>query len=424
MAKTSITKTVVDAARPGTSDYFLWDDKLAGFGLKVTPAGGKVYVFQYRVARPGFAASTPAKRYTIGKHGAYTPDAARKRAKELAAMVAGGTDPKALEAEQHQAAERARAEQETARKLADELVFNKLADKWLDHYENEKRRRPSSVALAELVVRSYLKPVLGTTAAPHISRADLQLVLDAVPKSKIAMRRSVYAYSSILFGWMVKNDHIERNPLLQIEKPIAPPSRDRVLDDAEIKAVWQGAEKLAQPFGSFIRLLLLTMQRRSEVAKLNWIELNRTEQLWTIPAERSKNKQVHLVPLSEPVIAELDTLAGGPSWPKAGYVLTTTGKSPIGSISKIKAALDKKVAESEFEIGLWRLHDLRRTGATVLQRLGVRFEVTEAILNHVSGARSGVAGIYQRHNWKAEKKAALEDYAAFLKELFAQKEDK
>lgn len=420
MAKASLSKSIIDAARPGRADYFLWDDKLAGFGLKVTPAGGKVYVFQYRVARPGFAASTPAKRYTIGKHGALTPDQARKRAKELAAIVAGGEDPKVLEARQLQAEDEARALQERARQLADELLFSRLADQWLDDYENVKRRRRSSVALAELVVRKHLKPVLGKTAAPNITRNDLQLILDAVPKSQTAMRRSVYAYAAILFGWMLKRGYIEKSPLLHIEKPIAPASRDRVLNDDELRSVWLSASELTDPFGSFVRVLMLTMQRRSEVTKMNWTELDRSERLWTIPPDRAKNGLAHLVHLTEPVIEELDRLAGSTSWPKAGYVFTTTGRSPLGNISKIKTAIDNKIKErADHELVHWRLHDLRRTGATILQRLGVRFEVTEAVLNHVSGARSGVAGIYQRHDWKDEKRAALESYSMFLSKLFA-----
>lgn len=410
MANAAISKTVVDNALPGPKDYFIWDERLSGFGLKVTPAGGKIYVFQYRMPRPGFASSTAPERYTIGKHGKVTPDQARAKAKILAGMVADGTNPKKAEADLLAEVEAEKAAKAQKAKLENELAFWRLADDWLDHYENEKRRRASSVSQAKLVVNNHLKPVLGATPVPHITRANMQMIIDAVPSHQRAMRRNVFAYSSVLFGWMRRRGHIEHNPIEFIDKPEAPASRDRVLSDSELKAIWNASYAIAKPFGPFIRLLILTIQRRGEVAAMNWTELDRKTAVWTIPADRAKNGVAHIVHLSKPAIVELDALAGGTEWPKAGYVLTTTGRTPISGISKAKRALDLKVAE-EMEMPAWRLHDLRRTGATRLQKQGVRFEVTEAVLNHVSGAKSGVAGVYQRHDWKDEKRIALTEYA-------------
>jgi integrase len=214
-------------------------------------------------------------------------------------------------------------------------------------------------------------------------------------------------------------------------KPAAPEARDRVLKDEDLLAVWKASEALKRPFGSFYRLLILTGQRRDEVAGMRWSELDRQSATWTIPADRAKNGKVHIVPLPAGVIAELDTLVTAThvtacakalddtSWPKAGYVLTTTGRKPISGFSKAKAALDAAIIKGcEGEpLDDWRVHDLRRTVATGLQRMGVRFEVTEAVLNHVSGAKGGVAGIYQRHDWKDEKKAALSAWAAYVSKL-------
>jgi integrase len=144
--------------------------------------------------------------------------------------------------------------------------------------------------------------------------------------------------------------------------------------------------------------------------------LDRSAALWTIPANRAKNDKVHIVPLSPPVLAELDALAGVTAWPKSGYVLTTTGRTSISGFSKAKRALDETISKGRDgePITDWRVHDIRRTVATGLQRLGVRFEVTEAVLNHVSGAKGGVAGVYQRHDWKDEKRAALDAWARHL----------
>jgi integrase len=141
--------------------------------------------------------------------------------------------------------------------------------------------------------------------------------------------------------------------------------------------------------------------------------------MWTIPAARAKNGKAHLVPLAPVVVLLLDGLAVGPDWPHRGHVLTTTGRSAVSGISKAKTALDDAIAAASQGEGLapWRLHDIRRTVATGLQRLGVRFEVTEAVLNHVSGAKGGVAGVYQRHDWASEKRAALDAWATHVERL-------
>ena len=144
---------------------------------------------------------------------------------------------------------------------------------------------------------------------------------------------------------------------------------------------------------------------------MSFEELDMASATWTIPAKRAKNNLAHVVPLSMPVMAELEALGAGSR--KAGLVFTTTGKTPISGVSKMKANLDKLMGEPV----PWRLHDIRRTMATGLQRLGVRFEVTEAVLNHVSGAKSGIAGVYQRHDWAEEKRAALDAWGRHVEAL-------
>ena len=431
MANAFISKRSVDAAKPGKADYFVWDagdrEVVKGFGLKVTPAGGKVYVFQYRIARPGEAARTPAKRYTIGKHGSLTPDQARTRAKQLAAMVEEGIDPRQVELDELAAKDEAERLAADKARQDGELAFENVAALWLDHYENEKGRRPASVRLAKLVVNRHLMPRLAGKPIPQIGRVELQAALDAIPAKQRGIRRAVFAYASVLFGWAHKRGDIAENPLRAMAKPEAPKARDRILTDDELATVWRASATLALPFGAFFRLLILTGQRREEVSGLNWAELDRSTAVWTIPANRAKNGVAHIVPLAPEALSELDALAGAEQrdddiddddidparWPKAGYVLSTTSGKSISGYSKAKTALDAatmKASEGK-ALDAWRVHDLRRTLATGLQRLGVRFEVTEAVLNHVSGAKAGVAGIYQRHDWKDEKRSALEAWA-------------
>ena len=131
------------------------------------------------------------------------------------------------------------------------------------------------------------------------------------------------------------------------------------------------------------------------------------------------------MPLSSAAIAELDGVAGGEKWPRKGLVFTTTGKTSVSGFSRAKRQIDLQVwyllleDKDDRTVGPWRYHDLRRTLATGLQRLGVRFEVTEAVLNHISGSRGGVAGIYQRHDWRDEKRAALNAWAGHVSSLAA-----
>lgn len=427
MAKAIISKRTVDAATPASKDVILWDEKLPGFGLKVTPAGGKTYLYRFRLARPGEAERTAPAKYSIGKHGELTPEQARKRAQELAALVAQGIDPRQLEADSRRAKDDAKRQAEEKARLETDLAFSRIADLWLTHYDGEKGRRPSSVRQAKLVVENYLKPALGGKPLPHITRNDLQSVLDAVPVTKRAMRRAVFAYASVLFGWAAGRGYVSRNPLVDMAKPPAPKARDRVLTDDELLEVWSAAGRMGMPWGAFYRIAILTGQRREEVAALRWAELDRDSREWIVPADRAKNGVVHIVPLSDPVMQELNTIALSERWPKSGFVLTTTGRTSISGFSKAKKSLDAKVHElrqkgsgegAEMEtLPAWRLHDLRRTVATGLQRLGIRFEVTEAVLNHVSGAKAGVAGIYQRHDWKDEKRAALAAWAAHIDRL-------
>jgi integrase len=181
--------------------------------------------------------------------------------------------------------------------------------------------------------------------------------------------------------------------------------------------------------------LILTGQRREEVAGLVWGELDRNKLLWTLPAARAKNGVAHDIPLSAPVIAILDAVAqqqkpsqGAPKWPGSGFVLSATGDKRVTGYSNAKKRLDRLMLEVSATatgdpnpIPAWRYHDLRRTLATGLQRLGVRFEATEAVLNHVGGSRAGVAGVYQRHHWSDEKRAALNAWAEHVVSLVGAK---
>jgi integrase len=192
----------------------------------------------------------------------------------------------------------------------------------------------------------------------------------------------------------MKRGALVENPFTNL--PLAPTvRRERVLTDNELAAIWRATDETGT-FAGIVRSLILTGQRREEMAGMAWAELSDDFSIWTIPANRTKNGMIHIVPLPEPTRELLRAT------PQTNDLVFPGLKGAFSGWSKAKAALDARSG-----VGDWRLHDLRRTMATGLQRLGVRLEVTEQILNHVSGGRAGVVGICQRHDFAEEKRAAL-----------------
>ena len=227
-----------------------------------------------------------------------------------------------------------------------------------------------------------------------------------------------------MFRWAVSRGDIERSPMEGMETPPPVKSRDRWLSDDELGRIWQHSYNTHRCFGPIVRLLILTGQRREEVASLSWEELDRTERLWTLPGNRAKNGEPNRVPLSRLAIGILDEAAGGSGWPYQGRVFPTSSGGGFSGYDKGKKKLDQSLAkDGGSPVPPWRLHDLRRTLATGFQRLGVRFEVTEAVLNHMSGSRAGVAGIYQRHDWKEEKKEAMDMWNEHITALLSGQSD-
>jgi integrase len=215
----------------------------------------------------------------------------------------------------------------------------------------------------------------------------------------------MHAALSILFRYLLQHRKVALNPASGVWHPGAPPSRERVLTEEEIKALWRAAEKLRAPYGAAVRLLLLTGARLNEVTGARRDELSSDNSLWTIPGSRTKNHRPHPVPLP-PLARSLV--------PNGDGAFLFGGDRPVTSWSWAKAELDATSGVTD-----WRLHDLRRTAATGMAELGVAPHIVEAVLNHVSGHKSGVAGIYNRALYTEEKKAALERWAAHVEGLVA-----
>jgi integrase len=188
------------------------------------------------------------------------------------------------------------------------------------------------------------------------------------------------------------------------------PSRERVLSDQELVQIWHATPD--NYYGAIVRLLLLLGQRRDEVGSMRWSQIDLNERTWTIPPERTKNRKAHVVPLSDLAVTIIETIGE-----RADRDLVFgSGAGGYSGWSHSKRDLDQAAKIKEPP---WVLHDLRSTVATGLQRLGVRLEVAEAVLNHVSGSRGGIVGVYQRHDWKDEKRAALNAWSEHVQSLIA-----
>ena len=386
MASGKITKRTIDALIANGAEGFLWDDGIKGFGAKITRSGAVSYILQFRM---GGREST-TRRYTIGPHGSpWTPVTAREEASRLLLLIAQGIDP--VEADKQR------------RREAVDLAFAHYADLFQNACASGSWNR-----LVERSLRLYVKPVLGSKPLPKIRRFDVVAVFDRMPAHQVANRRNVFAVLRRLFRWAVSRGDIERSPMEGMETPPPVKARDRWLSNDELGRVWRQTFHTHHCFGPIVRLLMVTGQRREEVSSLTWSELDRHALLWTLPGDRSKNGEPNLIPLNALAVSVLDEVAQSQNWPRQGKVFATSSGARFTAYDKGKKKIDRRLAEDGGEpVAPWRLHDLRRTLATGFQRLGVRFEVTEAVLNHVSGSRAGVAGVYQRHDWKKEKAAAL-----------------
>jgi integrase len=401
------------ACPAGRRDVLVFDDELPGFGLRVTAAGTKTFLYQYRVG-------PKVRRLVLGEFGTLTPAQARTLAERARAQARAGGDPAADRRDRARATVAAEAEARR-RAEADALTFGRLAELWgaaglRDRRESYRREVARALRLNF--------PHLALLPAHAVDAAAAVRALDAIAEGRGAtMARRSHAYARAMYAWAVRRRMLAANPFAGIEAEGRDVPRDRVLTDAELGAAWRAAGRLGPPFGPCLRFLMLTLQRRDEVAGMCWDELAPDLSTWTIPAGRAKNGKAHIVHLSEPARA---TLRGLPRTDGVALVFTTTGRTPLSGFSGAKVRLDAEIAAERAEAAArggagewaatgpmppWRLHDLRRTGVTALAGLGVPPHVCDRLLNHAEGAIRGVAAIYQRHDFLAERAAALDAWA-------------
>jgi integrase len=221
-----------------------------------------------------------------------------------------------------------------------------------------------------------------------ITKRDAIELLDRiVDAGKITQACRVHTHLRRLFKWCVERDILPASPMASVRKPGEEVSRERTLDDDELACVWRGAG--GYPYGPVVKLLALTGARREEIGRLRWDEIVGNE--IHLSGERTKNGEPHIIPLSKPALAVIESV---PHIAGAGFVFTVSGNKPLNGWGKAKERLDKAAG-----ISPWRIHDIRRTVATGLQKLKVPLTVTEAVLGHTAGSRGGIVSVYQRHDY-------------------------
>ncbi|TIT07323.1 MAG: site-specific integrase [Mesorhizobium sp.] len=416
MAK--LTALSLTKFKPAATRQEIPDDALTGLYFVVQPTNRKSWAVRYRH-------NGKPKKLTLGNSffGKDDTDAAGKeltqRRLEAAIIldrVRRGEDPA--------------AEKQTEKKQpADGNLFQNAVATFLDLHAQgratkrqvKRDRKPAPATIAE--TKRYLESFADTwkdKPLASITKAMVQDDLDELAADSPVAANRAHTYLQMFFQWAVNRDRVAASPVYWEGVPEG--SRERVLSLDEVRWFWQACTEHGQPFGGMFKLLLLTGQRRTEVAAMTDKEI--ADDLWTIPSSRTKNRREHVVPLSEAARAILGDVQRIKS--KSGYIFTTTGETYASGWSRATAAIAKRMVElarkekgdEELEIERWTLHDLRRSFSThANDELKIEPHIVEAVLNHISGARGGVAGTYNKAAYLKQKKSALDAWGRYVDEL-------
>jgi integrase len=367
---------------PETGRLEIVDTGASGLVLRVTAKGIKSWAIRYTPK------GADQQRASYGTYPAVLLAAARQRARDIGAAAAKGIDLPATE-------ERERDEQRRVDKRPH--TVGDLVDEYVERYCKPNQRKWT---LTARMFDSHVKPAIGRKPLAELRRADIVELLDDLQNEKGLRAQVNRVRSQVLaaLNWGIDREYLDTNPAAAIKKRKIEASRDRVLTDDELRAIWRAADGLPDPSRSLVKAWILTGQRRDEVRCMAWSEVDMSRAVWTLPAARNKGKREHEIPLAPAMVALLDALRR-----RDLPVFTTDGTKPYAGQKRLKAILDR-----ESGVAGWTFHDLRRTASTGMAALHVPQDTIDRVLNHAKGT---LAGTYNRHQYADEKRRALEAWA-------------
>jgi integrase len=377
----ALTDKMIEALKPEAKRYDVHDLRCPGMTLRVSPNGRKSFYIKFRY---GLAQKHPK----LGSYPRMSLATAREKANEWLKQVDQGIDP-------------------TKRKRSTNMKVENVCREFIRLHAQARNK---SWREAERILERELVGSFGQRDIREITRYDILELMDAaIDRGSGYQANRILSHVRKLLNWCLERGVIEKSPILGLRPPTKEFPRERVLADDEVARLLRACRNEVYPFRQYVPILLATAQRRGELAEMRWSEIDFEAKTWVIPYNRAKNGKQHVVPLSE---FTLTTLAGTPRFLNCDYVFTTTRKSSISGFSKALRRLSQSSQTSD-----WRWHDLRRTATSGMARQGVAPHVVEKILNHFSGIISGVALVYNRHSYDAEKVAALDEWGRTLERL-------
>lgn len=377
----ALNAKAIDAFKAQPKRYEVHDLLCPGFSLRVYPTGRKVFTVKYRYG-------LKQRRFPLGVYPRLSLAQAREKALESLRIVDSGIDP-------------------ATRRRQVGMNVATICEDFIRQYARPRNR---SWKEAERILKREFVGAHGQRDIREIRRADILELMDgAIERGAPYQANRIHANLRKLFNWCVERGIVEASPVLGTKAPTREKARERVLVDSEITALMRACANEPYPYRQYVPILLATAQRRGEVSKMQWSQIDFSAKIWVIPSNLSKNDKAHVVPLNDFVLRLLKEI---PRFPDCDWIFSTTRRAPINGFTKALKHLQEASNTSD-----WRFHDLRRTATSGMARLGVAPHVVEKLLNHISGSIRGVALTYNRYGYGTETREALEKWGTFLDEL-------
>jgi integrase len=380
LVQQSLTELTIRKAKPADKRYDLFDASARGLGLRVAISGTKSWFIMRRF-------NGRMLRITFGRYPEISLANARLKVPEVLREMADG---------------RTQGQRKTD-------LFKIVLEEWL----KKDQAKNKSVHQVKMAMYLHALPALGNMSVTSITKRDVNKMIDKVVDagSPVAANR-ILAYTKRFFSWCKERDILDQSPVEAIKLPSKENDRDRVLNLGEIKSFWISCDKMGYPWGPVFQLLLLTGARLKEVSQASWSEISISDRTLDLPGSRTKNERAHQIQLS---VQTLKILLSLPKIEGQDFLFSTNGKTPVSGFSKVKKRLDILCG-----VANWRFHDLRRSFAThSSEKLSVSPVIVDKILNHRTGQVRGVTAVYQRGEYLAERREALQKWGDYIERLVA-----